>query len=124
MGNDGVIRTILLVDIVAMALLSLIYLRQRRMDWVSYCFWGLLAVLVPVLGPFMVIANRPGEWNPSFKLTGDFLRIASWVQRILPNPPPVKKLGALDRARVRKRKQQQNQYVQDARREKDNLRKK
>jgi hypothetical protein len=123
MGTEGVIRTILLVDIVALALLSLIFLRQRRMDWISFCFWGLLALLVPVLGPFLVIANRPGEWNPSFTWTSDFRRFAGWVQRLLPTPPSPKKLGTLDRARMRKRKQQ-NQYAQAAWHEKDKLRKK
>jgi hypothetical protein len=24
----------------------------------------LLAVVLPVIGPFLVIVNRPGEWNP------------------------------------------------------------
>jgi len=108
MGTEGVIRTILLVDIVAMALLALVYLRQRRMEWFSYIGWGLLAVLVPVLGPFILIANRPGQWDHSYSLASDARRIVSWVQRMLPTPPPAKKLGALDRARMRRRKHQQS----------------
>ncbi len=119
MSTEGVIRIILLVDIVAMALLSLFYLRQRRMNWVSFCGWGLVALLVPVLGPFIVIANRPGEWNPSFSLTGDFSRMVLWVQRVLPGPPPARKLGPLDRARMRKRKRLQNEYAQDTARKKE-----
>lgn len=64
MDTAGVIRSILLIDMVALALLALFYLRQRRMSWMSLLGWGLLAVLLPVLGPFLVIATRPGEWHP------------------------------------------------------------
>lgn len=64
MDTAGVIRGVLIVDMVAMALFALFYLRQRRMGWMSYCCWSLLAILLPVLGPFLVIVNRPGEWHP------------------------------------------------------------
>jgi len=104
MGTAGVIRTILLVDIVAMALLALFYLRQRQMSWSSYCCWGLLAVIVPVLGPFLVIANRPGEWNPQFSLVADLKRLGIWARRLLPGAPPVKRMGTLERARLRRQK--------------------
>jgi hypothetical protein len=104
MGTAAVIRTILLVDIVAMALLALFYLRQRRMSWTSYCCWGLLAIGVPVLGPFLLIANRPGEWNPGFSLLADFRQLASWARCLLPGEPPIKKLGTLDKVRLRRQK--------------------
>jgi hypothetical protein len=64
METAGVIRVVLLVDILAMALLALFYLRQRRMSIVAFCCWGMVAILLPVLGPFLVIVNRPGEWHP------------------------------------------------------------
>jgi hypothetical protein len=92
------------------------------MNWAAFCGWG-LALLVPVLGPFIVIANRPGEWDPSFSLTGDFRRMVMWVQRVLPGPPPSRKLGTLDRARMRKRKRLQNKYAKDSTGEKGKLRK-
>lgn len=123
MSTDGIIRIILLVDIAAMALLSIFYLRQRRLDWVSFFCWGLVALFVPVLGPFIVIANRPGEWDPSFSLAGEFRRVVSWVQRLLPSAPPDKKLGKLDRARMRKRKRLNNQFAQDASYKEEKLRK-
>lgn len=104
MGTTGVIRTFLLVDIIAMSLLALIYLRQRRMSFGSYFGWGILALLIPVLGPFLVISNRPGQWDPEFSLASDFRRLVSWAQRLLPNAPPVKKLGTLDRARLRRQR--------------------
>ena len=102
METSGVIRSILIGDIVALALLALIYLRQRRMNWSSFCCWGLLAVFVPVLGPFMVIASRPGEWDPAFSPLNDLRRAVSWLRRLLPEPPPPKKIARLDKARMRR----------------------
>jgi hypothetical protein len=61
--NADVIRVILLVNIVAMALLALFYLRQRTLSLREYILFGLLALLVPLLGPFMVIIFRPGEFH-------------------------------------------------------------
>ena len=104
MMTAGVVRTILLVDIFAMALLSIIYLRQRRMRWQAYCYWGLLAMLIPVLGPFLVISNRPGEWNPDFSVVRDIRRLGEWARRLLPEAPPAKRLGTLDRARLRRQR--------------------
>lgn len=104
MDTAGVIRTFLLVDIAAMALLALFYLRQRRMSWSSYCCWGLLAIAVPVLGPFLVIANRPGEWDSQFSLGADFKHLGIWARRLLPGSPPVKRMGTLERARLRRQK--------------------
>ena len=90
MGTTGVIRTVLLVDIVALALLALIYLRQRRLSMMEYFGWGMLALLIPVLGPFLVISNRPGEWDPSFSLGSDARRVAEFfsqfINRLLPQP--------------------------------------
>jgi hypothetical protein len=104
MGTAGVIRTILLVDIVVMSLLALFYLRQRRMSWTAFCCWGLLALGVPVLGPFLVIANRPGEWDPEFSLFTDLKQLVILARRLLPGAPPVKKMGTLDKARLRRQK--------------------
>jgi hypothetical protein len=99
MITASVVRTLLIVDIVAMALLALIYLRQRKMNWMAYCSWGLLAVGIPVLGPFLLIANRPGEWDPSFSVRSDFARLGSWLRRLLPEAP---KTTRIDRARLRR----------------------
>lgn len=64
MDTAGVIRIVLVVDIIAMALLAFFYLRQRRLPLISYCLWGLIVLLVPLFGPFLLIACRPGEWHP------------------------------------------------------------
>jgi hypothetical protein len=36
------------------------YLRYRRVTFGEYVFWGTVALLLPVFGPFFVIAARPG----------------------------------------------------------------
>jgi hypothetical protein len=59
--NADLIRVFLLVDIVAMALLAFFYLRQRKLSTSEYIRFGLLALFVPLLGPFLVIIFRPGE---------------------------------------------------------------
>lgn len=104
MGTSSVIRTFLVVDIILMALLALVYLRQRRMNAAAFWCWGLLALAIPVLGPFLVIANRPGEWDPKFSLAADFRSLVSWARRLLPEAPPPRKLGTLDKARLRRQR--------------------
>jgi hypothetical protein len=54
-------RLILLVVLFGMQLLAAFYLRQRRMPFLAFLSWGLLALLLPVLGPYLVIASKPGK---------------------------------------------------------------
>ncbi len=61
MSGVDVLRVMLVVCIVGMATLAMVYLAQRRLAWHQYLGWGLVALIFPVLGPFLVIANRPGE---------------------------------------------------------------
>ena len=61
MTADDLLRALLLLDILGMALLAIFYLRHRPLSWLAFLGWGLLAVLVPILGPFLVIAARPGS---------------------------------------------------------------
>ncbi len=58
-----VLKAILVITILAMAFLAAFYLRRRQLSWAAYCFWGLVAISLPVLGPFLVIASRPGKWR-------------------------------------------------------------
>gem|GEM_PF-5307636 len=55
------IRILLVLDIIGMGLLSLFYLRRRVMGWSEYLAWGVFAALIPIFGPFLVIALRPGQ---------------------------------------------------------------
>lgn len=53
-------RWSLLICIIAMALLSFFYLRRRQLPPHAYLGWVLLALFIPILGPFLVIVMRPG----------------------------------------------------------------
>ncbi len=44
-----------------MVMVAIFYLRQRKLTTLAYLLWGLFAVVVPVLGPYLVIISRPGE---------------------------------------------------------------
>ncbi len=65
MNAADVMRALLLLDIVGSALLAIFYLRRRTISALAFLGWGLLAVLVPVIGPFLVIAARPGARHSS-----------------------------------------------------------
>jgi ABC-type bacteriocin/lantibiotic exporter with double-glycine peptidase domain len=55
------IRILIIGCLFAMVLLAVLYLRQRRLSWTAYCAWGLLAILLPAIGPFLVILAHPGQ---------------------------------------------------------------
>jgi hypothetical protein len=59
--NAELIRVFLIADILGMALLAFFYLRQRKLSIHEYIHFGLLALLVPLLGPFLVIVLKPGS---------------------------------------------------------------
>jgi len=73
--NDDAMRMLLLIAIVSLALLAIFYLRLRQLPWPAYCFWGLVALFLPVLGPFLVIAIHPGRPKSARQLSrADWLR--------------------------------------------------
>lgn len=55
-----IFRAVLAVYAVAAFALAISYLRYRHCTPPEYIFWGVLALLFPILGPFFVIAARPG----------------------------------------------------------------
>ncbi len=61
MSAADVLRLLLFLDVFGMALLAAFYLRRRELSWWAYLAWGLVALLIPILGPFLVIASRPGR---------------------------------------------------------------
>ena len=61
MPADAIIRVLIILDVVSMALLAIFYLRKRRLTWWEFCGWGLLALMLPLVGPFLIIFLRPGK---------------------------------------------------------------
>jgi membrane-bound metal-dependent hydrolase YbcI (DUF457 family) len=60
MLTPELLRYFLFGGIFAMLVLSMLFLRGRELSTREYILWGLLAVVVPVLGPYLVIAAKPG----------------------------------------------------------------
>lgn len=56
-----IMRNLLWIVVAAMLLLALAYLSGRKLHPLDLCAWGLVAVALPILGPILVILNRPGE---------------------------------------------------------------
>jgi hypothetical protein len=60
--NAAILQSLLLAFLAASYALSLVYLlRRRRMPAWAYLGWGLFALLIPALGPFITIAFQPGR---------------------------------------------------------------
>ncbi|MBN1452077.1 MAG: hypothetical protein JW963_13760 [Anaerolineales bacterium] len=59
--NADALRVLLVIFLLAIYLVSISYLRRRKMSKLSYAFWGTFALLLPAFGPFFVIAYRPGD---------------------------------------------------------------
>ena len=56
-----IMRTLLLIVITAMLLLAIAYLSKRKLTLIAFCGWVLLALILPILGPILVILSRPGK---------------------------------------------------------------
>jgi len=61
MLSSETMRILLLVCVLGMALVAAFYLRRRELTIAEYIGWGLLAILLPLLGPFLVILYQPGK---------------------------------------------------------------
>jgi hypothetical protein len=58
--SADMMRFILSACLIGMALLALLFLRRRELTTTEIIGWGLLILLLPLLGPFLVITLRPG----------------------------------------------------------------
>ena len=52
---------LLVLFIFGMYFLALAYLRRQRLPFSTFALWGLLALFLPALGPFLVIVLQPGK---------------------------------------------------------------
>ena len=59
--NAETLRLLLAGILVAMYVLAILYLRRQPSTFSHYMLWGLFALLVPALGPFLVILLQPGK---------------------------------------------------------------
>ncbi len=59
--NIETLRIIFLSFLIAEFLLAVFYLRRCELHFGAYTLWGLFALVVPILGPFIVILSRPGS---------------------------------------------------------------
>ena len=51
----------LLLCLIGEAILAAMYLRSRELSLPAYLGWGLVIVFLPLLGPFLAVACRPGK---------------------------------------------------------------
>jgi hypothetical protein len=61
MMSSHELHILLVLFLFAMYALVIAYLRRRRMSFSTFAFWGILAMFIPALGPFLVIAIKPGH---------------------------------------------------------------
>jgi hypothetical protein len=54
-------RLLMVACLVGLALIAMLSLRRRKLSRRELFGWGLLAVLLPLIGPFLVISSRPGK---------------------------------------------------------------
>jgi hypothetical protein len=59
--TSDTMRFLLVSCFLSMALLAVFFLRKRNLPMLQYAGWGMLAILLPAVGPFLVIWLRPGQ---------------------------------------------------------------
>ncbi len=59
--SADVMRLLMVTGLVGLALIAVLSLRRRNLSPREFFAWGLLAVLLPLIGPFLVISSRPGK---------------------------------------------------------------
>ena len=53
-------RALLVLSLLGMSLLAGLYLRRRQLPLIAYFGWGLLVIMLPALGAFIVLLSKPG----------------------------------------------------------------
>ena len=61
MSPRAFLLLMLLITEIGMLLMAALFLSDRRgLGWPDYLAWGLVALVLPVIGPLLVITFRPG----------------------------------------------------------------
>lgn len=61
MISSIIMRLFIFITLFTMVILAVFFLKGRELSGREYILWGLLALLLPVLGPYLVILARPGQ---------------------------------------------------------------
>lgn len=48
------------ITVIGVALIAALFLYRRKLNLTGYLWWSVLLILVPILGPILVIAAAPG----------------------------------------------------------------
>ena len=59
--SPNLMRVLIVLCMLGMVLIAAFFLRRRGLSPLAYASWGLLALLVPLVGPFLVIWAHPGQ---------------------------------------------------------------
>lgn len=59
--SPDIMRWFMVICLFGMAVLAALFLRRRRLSFMAYMGWGLLIVMLPYLGPFLVLMMQPGS---------------------------------------------------------------
>lgn len=57
----ALMRFLLIACLVGLAVIAVFYLRGRQLTYWGYIGWGLVAILIPLAGPFIVLLAQPGK---------------------------------------------------------------
>ena len=58
--SPDTMRIMIIGCMLSMVILAAFYLRRRELSPLAYAAWGLLALVLPLIGPFIVIWLQPG----------------------------------------------------------------
>ena len=61
MPSPDILRVLLILYPLGMACLAAFYLHSRSLPLAAYIAWGSLILLLPILGPFLVLLAAPGR---------------------------------------------------------------
>ena len=56
-------RLLLLGCIISFNILAGFYLRSRKLSLWAYAGWGIASLVLPIVGPFIVIWIQPGQYR-------------------------------------------------------------